>query len=45
MLDMIEDMNYSEFKAMVRKEDPDMTDNEIQQAYLYLKQRAKMRDK
>ncbi len=45
MLDMIEGMNYSEFKAMARKEDPSMTDNEIQQAYLYLKQRAKMRDK
>jgi len=45
MLDMIEDMSYSEFKAMVKKEDPEMTDNEIQQAYLYLKQRAKMRDK
>jgi len=45
MLDMIEDMSYSEFKAMVRKEDSEMTDNEIQQAYLYLKQKAKMRDK
>ncbi len=44
MLDMIEEMNYSEFKAMVRKEDSEMTDNEIQQAYLYLKQKAKMRD-
>jgi len=44
MLDLIEDMNYSEFKAMVRKEDPAITDNEIQQAYLYLKQKAKMRD-
>jgi len=45
MLDMIKDMSYSEFKAMVKKEDPEMTDNEIQQAYLYLKQKAKMRDK
>lgn len=45
MLDLIENMNYSEFKAMVRKEDRELTDNEIQQAYLYLKQKAKMRDK
>lgn len=45
MLDMIEDMNYPEFKAYVKKEDPTMTDNEIQQAYLYLKQKSKMRKK
>ena len=45
MLDMIEDMDYPEFKAFVKKEDPTMTDNEIQQAYLYLKQKSKMRNK
>ncbi|MFK5855906.1 MAG: hypothetical protein QM503_07225 [Bacteroidota bacterium] len=45
MLEMIADMSYSEFKAMVKKEDPEMTDNEIQQAYLYLKQKSKMRNK
>ena len=40
---MIEDMDYTEFKAFVKKEDPTMTDSEIQQAYLYLKQKSKMR--
>ena len=45
MLDMVEKMDYSEFKAMVKKEDPEMSDEEIRQSYLYLKQKAKMRDK
>ncbi len=45
MLDMVEDMTYPEFKAYVKKNDPEMTDNEIQQGYLYLKEKAKMRHK
>lgn len=43
MLDMVEKMDYPEFKAWAKKADPDMSDDEIQQAYLYLKQKAKMR--
>ncbi len=45
MLDMVEGMDYPEFKKWAKKEDPTMTDPEIQQAYLYLKQKAKMRHK
>lgn len=45
MLDMVEKMNYTEFKAWAKEADPEMSDDEIQQAYLYLKQKAKMRDK
>ena len=45
MLDMVENMDYPEFKAWAKEADPDMSDEEIQQAYLYLKQKAKMRDK
>ena len=45
MLDMVEKMTYPEFKAMVLKEDPEKDEEEIRQAYLYIRQKAKMRDK
>ncbi len=45
MLDMVEKMDYPEFKAWAKEADPSMSDDEIQQAYLYLKQKAKMRNK
>jgi len=45
MLDMVEKMNYTEFKAWAKEADPSMSDDDIQQSYLYLKQKAKMRDK
>jgi len=43
MLDKIETMSYSEFKVWARELDPDMTDDEMKQSYLYLRQKAKAR--
>ncbi|MCF6341450.1 MAG: hypothetical protein L3J31_01420 [Bacteroidales bacterium] len=45
MLDKIENMSYSEFKAWARELDPDMNEEEMKQSYLYLRQRAKQRHK
>ncbi len=43
MLDKIEKMSYSEFKVWALKEEPGMTDQELKQSYLYLRQKAKAR--
>jgi len=45
ILDEIENMSYSDYKAKVLKEEPDTSDEEIRQSYLYLRQKAKMRHK
>ena len=45
MMDMVAKMDYPEFKKWAKIEDPTLTDNEIQQSYLYYKQKSKMRDK
>ena len=45
LLDQIETMSYSEYKAKVLEEDPDTPDDEIQQSYLYLRQKARRRHK
>ena len=44
ILDMVEKMDYPEFKAWAKEGDPDMSDDEIKKAYLYLRQKAKMRE-
>jgi hypothetical protein len=43
LLDQIETMSYSEYKAKVLEEDPDTPEDEIQQSYLYLRQKARRR--
>ena len=43
LLDEIENMSYSEYKAKVLEEDPNTPDEEIQQSYLYLRQKARRR--
>ena len=43
LLDEIENMSYSEYKAKVLEEDPNTPDDEIQQSYLYLRQKARRR--
>jgi hypothetical protein len=45
LLDKIETMSYSEYKALVLEEDPNTPDDEIQQSYLYLRQKARRRHK
>ncbi len=45
ILDQIETMSYSDFKAKVLEEDPNMSDDEIQKSYLYLRQKARRRHK
>ena len=45
VLDQIETMSYSEYKAKVLEEDPNTPEDEIQQSYLYLRQKAKRRHK
>lgn len=45
LLDQIETMSYAEFKAKVLEEDPNTPDDEIQQGYLYLRQKARRRHK
>jgi len=45
MLDKVETMSWSEFKAMVLKEDPDVDIEQLKQSYLYLRQEAKRRHK
>ncbi len=42
-LDEIENMTYSEYKVIVLEEDPGLSDQEIKQSYLYLRQEAKRR--
>ncbi|RLD90488.1 MAG: hypothetical protein DRJ09_04020 [Bacteroidetes bacterium] len=43
LLDQIETMSFSEYKALVLEEDPDTPEDEIQQSYLYLRQKARRR--
>jgi hypothetical protein len=43
LLDEIENMSYSEFKAKVLEEEPELYDEEIKHRYLYLRQMAKRR--
>ena len=43
LLDEIEDMSYSEYKAKVLEEEPGLSDMEIKNSYLYLRQEAKRR--
>ena len=43
LLDEIENMSYSEYKAKALEEEPDLSDQEIKQSYLYLRQEAKRR--
>ena len=45
LLDQIETMSFSEYKAKVLEEDPNTPEDEIQQSYLYLRQKAKRRHK
>ena len=45
LLDEIENMTYSEYKAKVLEEDPDIDQEQIRQAYLLLRQQAKRRKK
>ena len=45
MLDKIEKMSYSEFKVWALEEEPGMTDQELKESYLYLRQKAKQRHK
>ena len=45
ILDQIENMSYSEYKTKVLEEDPNTPDDEIQQSYLYLRQKARRRHK
>ena len=45
ILDQIENMSYSDYKAKVLEEEPGASDEEIRQSYLYLRQKAKMRHK
>ena len=45
MLDKIEKMSYSEFKVWARAEDPYISDEELKQSYLYLRQKARQRHK
>ncbi len=43
VLDEIETMSYSQYKAKVLEENPEMEDEQIKQTYLYLRQEAKRR--
>jgi len=43
LLDEIETMSYSEYKYKVLEEEPNADEDEIKQAYLYLRQQAKRR--
>ncbi|NOY49372.1 MAG: hypothetical protein GXO88_02210 [Chlorobi bacterium] len=45
LLDDIENMSYSEYKAKVLEEDPGTDEESIRQAYLYLRQEARLRHK
>ena len=45
LLDEIENMSWSEYKAKVLEEDPNANLEEAKQAYLYLRQEARMRHK
>ncbi len=43
LLDEIETMSYSQYKAKVLEENPEMEDEQIKQTYLYLRQEANRR--
>jgi len=43
LLEEIEDMPYSEYKARVLEEEPGLSDEEIKQSFLYLRQEARRR--
>jgi hypothetical protein len=43
ILDEIENMTYSEYRAKVLEEEPGVDEMEIKQSYLYLRQEAKRR--
>jgi hypothetical protein len=45
LLDEIEDMPYSVFKARVLEEEPGLSDQEIKQSFLYLRQEARRRNR
>jgi len=45
LLDEIETMSYSQYKAKVLEEEPDANDEQIKQSYLLLRQQAKRRHK